>query len=243
MNFIILGSAGGLGSFLLRYLRKNFYNSFGMDLVSSPEVDFKLDQNNSQSLRGALINCFSSCDGPWTVVISIAAPQRAKGISDCATIKHNIADFMPVNSLILLDVIDCIQHFAQNASEESHVINIGSVLSDRFSTAETPAYGASKAAVKSLIRDLSILHSSNNLCINSISPALLYRNDKSHEFIMERLSHYSLPLEATDYSDIAKLIVFLACSGIKSLRGKDIVLDYGLESVDGFDLLSSSYDL
>lgn len=72
-----------------------------------------------------------------------------------------------------------------------------------------------------------------------ISPALLFRNQSSKEYINKTLSKCKVLCEPTSYDDIYKLILFISTSGIRSLRGKDIVLDFGLESIDGFDLLSS----
>ena len=237
MKFIVIGASGGLGSSLVISLRTSGYKVFGIDINSSPTVDIVL--SSSFNLIEAINTCKETSEGPYTFVISIAQKNRHKGITGYLENLHDFSTILSFNSIPILQVASCLQDVAILYPEQSHIINIGSVLSDFYSTFESPSYGASKAAAKSLVRDLSLVLAEKNICINSISPALLSRNQASKEFINKTLAKCKVLCEPTSYDDIYKLVIFISTSGIRSLRGKDIVLDFGLESIDGFDLLSS----
>lgn len=237
MNFIIIGSAGGLGSYLFNSLNKLHHSIVGLDIIPADTVTKVLD--TTKLTKESITESLCLFNGPCAIIISIAPRSRSKGIANCSSIKSDSSDYLCANSDLLIDVADCLQNFSSQFNNESHIINIGSVLSNRFSCAENPAYGASKAATNSLVRDLALLLSEKNICVNSISPALLYRNEESLAFLEKQLSRYKIKCKPTPYSDVLKLIEFITLSGIDSLRGKDIVLDYGLESIEAFDLLSS----
>ena len=236
MNFIIIGSGGGLGSYLYQNLLTADYKAIGLDISDGESVTYKI--NDSDSLPTLITSCLSTFNGPTAIIVTIAPQKRLKKHSDCENTKDEILKHLSTTPKILLDAANCLSCTSQNFDDSSHIINIGSILSERFSTNENPAYGASKAACKSLVRDLSLLLSHKNINVNSISPALLYRNKKSLDFLLERLQRHPSNCQPTSYSDIYKLVQFICCSGIQSLRGQDITLDHGLESIESFDLLN-----
>lgn len=236
MKFIIIGSGGGLGSYLYQNLLTANYEVIGLDISDGKSVTHKII--NSDSLPRLITNCLSTLNSPTAIIVTIAAKERIKKRSDCESTKEEILKHLITTPRTLLDAATCLSEISSNYHESSHIVNIGSVLSERFSTNENPAYGASKAACKSLVRDLSLMLSQKNIIVNSISPALLYRNEQSLEFLLERLQRHPSKCRPTSYSDVYKLVHFICCSGIQSLRGQDLVLDHGLESIESFDLLN-----
>ena len=236
MNFIIIGSGGGLGSYLYQNFLTANYKVFGLDIADGKCVTHKII--DSESLPTQINNCLSTLNGPSSIIITIAPKERLKNHADCESTRIEILKHLNTTPRILLDSASCLSKISLNYHDSSHIINIGSVLSERYSTTESPAYGASKAACRSLVRDLSLILSQKNIIVNSISPALLYRNEESLKFLLERLQKHPSKCKPTSYSDVYKLVHFICCSGIQSLRGQDIVLDHGLESIESFDLLN-----
>ena len=239
MNYIVVGSAGGLGTFLWCEFKKAGYRVFGIDVVDSPTVDSVLPPTqNVNAFSDAISILFNSQEGPWTIIISIATRGRRKTSSYEFT-QDNISEDLSLNSELLAQTARCLSKVSPHFTEPSHIINIGSVLSERFSSKESPIYGASKAAARSLVRDLAAISLKDNICVNSISPSLLFRNDMSLEYLNKYIQKYSTHIEPTSYADIYRFIEFISLSGIKSLRGKDIILDFGLEDIEGFDIIST----
>ena len=60
------------------------------------------------------------------------------------------------------------------------------------------------------------------------------RSIESQEFLDKHLSSIDPNLEVTPYSDIIKTIKFLTLEDVNSLKGKNIILDYGLEDLEVF---------
>jgi len=239
LNYIVVGSAGGLGSFLWSKFKKAGISVLGIDILDAPTVDYVLPlTQNVIAFSSAISILFDSHEGPWTIVISIATRGREKPAS-YEFIHTNISEELSLNAELLAQTARCLSKVSNHYTEHSHIINIGSVLSERFSSKESPIYGASKAAAKSLVRDLAAISLKDNICINSISPSLLFRNEISLEYLTKYLQKYSEHIQPTSYGDICKLIEFISLSGIKSLRGKDIILDFGLEDIESFDIIST----
>jgi len=240
VRFLVVGAAGGLGSFLSRKLRDCGHEVHGIDVIDGPTVDSVVPMTQSISCFCDIISdLFTRYKTPWSVIISIAVRGRSRSSTSYEIIHEDIQELICLNSLLMIKTAECLSRSSRSFDEESHIINIGSVLSDKYSSKESPFYGASKAAAKSLVRDLAAISLKDNICINSISPALLFRNSLSLDYLKKHLNKYSSYISPTAYVDIYKLIEFISLSGIKSLRGKDIVLDYGLEDIEGFDLIAT----
>ena len=80
---------------------------------------------------------------------------------------------------------------------------------------------------------LALALSKHQINLNMISPALLANRDDLKEVISNNLSKLDLELRVTEYSDIVKKIIFLS-SGVKSLRGQELPLDYALSDVSSY---------
>lgn len=236
MMYVIVGSGGGLGSYLYNYFDSRGYRTVGLDILDSPYVDILLNDDFS-NLDLELRNLLSSLSEPITFIYSIADPNRSRSFQNPIDLTYQLQVALVKPLSLFLSIASFLQHYSPKASSLCHLISIGSVLSDRSSRAETPLYGATKAAINSLVRDLSIYLMKYNVSVNSISPALLYRDQASQNNLQSQLSCTGLPFEPTSYLDLAKTIQFISESCLKSLRGKNIILDHGLEDIESFDLL------
>lgn len=236
MKYVIIGSSGGLGSFLYQELRTPSSSTIGVDICPSQTVDILL-QPNFDHLLSDIQRFLNTSYDPVTFIFSVAQPDRLRSFTRPSDLALELETILvrPIN--LLLFIATFLQDYCPNARNLCHLITIGSVLSDRFSRAETPLYGASKAAIRSLVRDLSISLMNYNVCVNTISPALLFRDQSSKNNLLKQLSTTGLPFRPTPYVDIANTIKFLTHGNLSSLRGQNIVLDYGLEHMESFDLL------
>ena len=236
MIYIIVGSGGGLGSYLYSYFESRSFQTIGLDISDSPFVDLLLDEDFS-NLDLDLRKLLSSTSEPISFIYSIADPNRSRSFQNPIDLTYQLQAALVKPLSLFLSIASFLQHYSPKTSSLCHLVSIGSVLSDRFSRAETPLYGATKAAINSLVRDLSIYLMEYNVSVNSISPALLYRDQESQSNLQSQLSCTRLPFQPTSYLDIAKTIQFISKNCVKSLRGKNIILDHGLEDVESFDLL------
>lgn len=113
--------------------------------------------------------------------------------------------------------------------EPSRVINIGSIDGLRVSTMDNFAYGASKAAVHFLTKNLAVRLAPKGLTVNAIAPGAFesqmmdytlskFRDKIEEENPLGRIGHPT---------DMAGLALFLASNASKYMTGQVIAIDGG----------------
>ena len=119
----------------------------------------------------------------------------------------------------------------KNASTEnpSRVINIGSIDGLRVSSTDNFAYGASKAAVHFLTKNLAVRMGPKGLNVNAIAPGPFESQMMSH---MLKTYRDKIELENPlgrigNPQDMAGLAIFLASDASKYMTGQVIALDGG----------------
>ncbi|MCG8413765.1 MAG: SDR family oxidoreductase [Pseudomonadales bacterium] len=126
---------------------------------------------------------------------------------------------------------DLLPLLTKDASTEnpSRVINIGSIDGLRVSTTDNFAYGASKAAVHFLTKNLAVRLASKGLTVNAIAPGPF--ESKMMDFM---LTKYRDKIEAENPmgrignpQDMAGLALYLASPATKYMTGQVIALDGG----------------
>lgn len=126
---------------------------------------------------------------------------------------------------------DLLPLLTKNASpaDPSRVINIGSIDGLRVSTTDNFAYGASKAAVHFLTRNLAVRLAPQGLTVNAIAPGPF--ESKMMDFMLEK---YRDRIEAENPlgrigspEDMAGLALYLASPATRYLTGQVIALDGG----------------
>jgi len=119
----------------------------------------------------------------------------------------------------------------KNASQEnpSRVINIGSIDGLRVSSTDNFAYGASKAAVHFLTKNLAVRFGPKGLTVNAIAPGpfesqmmgYMLKNFRDKIEDENPLGRIGNPF------DMAGLAIFLASGAAKYMTGQVIALDGG----------------
>ena len=126
---------------------------------------------------------------------------------------------------------DLLPLLSKGASPEnpSRIINIGSIDGLRVSTTDNFAYGASKAAVHFLTKNLAVRLAPKGLTVNAIAPGPF--ESKMMEFM---LSNYQDKIEAENPlgrignpKDMAGLALYLASPATSYMTGQVIALDGG----------------
>jgi len=126
---------------------------------------------------------------------------------------------------------DLMPLLTKNATSEnpSRVINIGSIDGLRVSTTDNFAYGASKAAVHFLTKNLSVRLASKGLTVNAIAPGPF-----ESQMMDYMLTNYRDQIEARNPmgrigcpEDMAGLAIYLASEAAKYVTGQIIALDGG----------------
>jgi NAD(P)-dependent dehydrogenase (short-subunit alcohol dehydrogenase family) len=111
----------------------------------------------------------------------------------------------------------------------SRVINIGSIDGLRVSSTDNFAYGASKAAVHFLTKNLAVRMGSKGLNVNAIAPGPFESQMMDH-----MLKNFRDKIESENPlgrigspEDMAGLSIFLASGASKYMTGQVIALDGG----------------
>ena len=113
------------------------------------------------------------------------------------------------------------------------VINISSFVALRGSSTANIAYGASKAAIISLTRDLAAMYAKKNIRVNALCPGPTLTESFQHylEDVPEREKKYLdlIPMgHFADTKEIAKAALFLASSSSSYMTGATLVVDGGI---------------
>ena len=113
--------------------------------------------------------------------------------------------------------------------EPSRVINIGSIDGLRVSSTDNFAYGASKAAVHFLTKNLAVRLAPKGITVNAIAPGAF-----ESQMMDYTLSKFRNKIEADNPlgsigrpTDIAGLALFLAAGASKYMTGQIIAIDGG----------------
>lgn len=126
---------------------------------------------------------------------------------------------------------DLLPLLEKNASpaEPSRVINIGSIDGLRVATTDNFAYGASKAAVHFLTKNLAVRLASKGLTVNAIAPGPF--ESKMMDYMLTQFRdkiETENPLgRIGNLMDMAGLAVYLASPATRYMTGQVIALDGG----------------
>lgn len=114
-------------------------------------------------------------------------------------------------------------------NDPSRVINIGSIDGLRVSTTDNFAYGASKAAVHFLTKNLSVRLGPKGVTVNAIAPGPFESKMMQHtlEQYQERIERENPLGRIGNAQDMAGLALYLASNAAKYVNGQVIALDGG----------------
>jgi NAD(P)-dependent dehydrogenase (short-subunit alcohol dehydrogenase family) len=119
----------------------------------------------------------------------------------------------------------------QGASQQnpSRVINIGSIDGLRVSTMDNFAYGASKAAVHFLTKNLALRLGPTGVTVNAIAPGAFQSNmmNATLEKFQDKIESENPLGRIGSPEDMAGLALYLASNASKYMTGQVIALDGG----------------
>ena len=119
----------------------------------------------------------------------------------------------------------------QGASQQnpSRVINIGSIDGLRVSTMDNFAYGASKAAVHFLTKNLALRLGPKGVTVNAIAPGAFQSNmmNATLEKFQDKIESENPLGRIGSPEDMAGLTLYLASNASKYMTGQVIALDGG----------------
>ena len=126
---------------------------------------------------------------------------------------------------------DLMPLLTKDASTEnpSRVINIGSIDGLRVSTTDNFAYGASKAAVHFLTKNLAVRLAPKGLTVNAIAPGPFESKMMEHTLknFQEKIEQENPLGRIGNSEDMAGLALYLASAATKYMTGQVIALDGG----------------
>lgn len=238
-TYFIIGSSGGLGSYLVNKLNEFGVTTFGFDITPSSTTNFIVSSDDIQSYSDTVNSVLSKCHGSVVFIITVAATQRLKG---GLPLKDYICEsnLISTETQLLLVCASLLKVYAEHHSSIHNIINIGSVLAHKTSLYESPLYSASKASTLSTVRYLAIDLLQSKVKVNTISPCLMARNSSTADLLNSNLSKTKKPFSLSSYEDVFKTVYFISEFGVNSLNGTEIVLDDGLESLESYWSLSQA---
>ena len=126
---------------------------------------------------------------------------------------------------------DLMHLLKQGASQQnpSRVINIGSIDGLRVSTMDNFAYGASKAAVHFLTKNLALRLGPKGVTVNAIAPGAFQSNmmNATLEKFQDKIESENPLGRIGSPEDMAGLALYLASNASKYMTGQVIALDGG----------------
>ena len=189
----------------------------------------KTDISNEESVN-ALFNFVSSEFGQLDILVNNAGAAWGAAFEEYPDEGYDKVMNINVRAIFML-TRDLMPLLTKNATSEnpSRVINIGSIDGLRVSTTDNFAYGASKAAVHFLTKNLSVRLASKGLTVNAIAPGPF-----ESQMMDYMLTNYRGQIEARNPmgrigcpEDMAGLAIYLASEAAKYVTGQIIALDGG----------------
>lgn len=237
---IITGSSGGIGAALVKTFLNDDFHVLGIDKNQSDylggkytEIEVDLKYMDNAEYRASSLKKIKDCipiDTTKLVIINNAAIQITEEFID---IKYeNLIDTFKINTFAPIILT---QSFLKELKKyNGHVINISSIHS-KLTKSEFTSYAASKSALDSVTKSMSIELSPEGILVNGISPAAIHTKmlesgfKNNHEKIKElELLHPSRSIGSPqELSNFIKSIVDL---NSKFLSGSVINFNGGISN-------------
>jgi NAD(P)-dependent dehydrogenase (short-subunit alcohol dehydrogenase family) len=180
--------------------------------------------------RAALIAEIKSREDKIDILVNNAGAAWGSSFEEYPDAGYDKVMNINVKAIFML-TRDLMPLLTKDATPEnpSRVINIGSIDGLRVSTTDNFAYGASKAAVHFLTKNLAVRLAQKGLTVNAIAPGpfesqmmdYMLTNFRDQIEAKNPLGRIGNPL------DMAGLAIFLASAATKYMTGQVIALDGG----------------
>ena len=231
-NILILGADGFVGRDLQREIKES-NNIYCIDktytekvIVDTNKVYLKLDVNQEEDIR-FLANYFEENNVTIDCVINLIGINTLSNFFNVTNAEWDKTFDLNIKCFVFL-----LKSIYSSFSERVSIISVAS-QNGIVAHEDRIAYGASKAALIHLTKNLSIdfLKDKNrDIKVNCVSPSYII-ND-SNESLLKSFKGDQL-LKKIPYkkfvqiSDVTNVILFLMSDKSDAIRGQNIVVDYG----------------
>lgn len=215
LTALITGGTGGIGSTIVRKFVENDIN------VISPR-SFEMNLLEKESIK-KYIDCI---DEDVDILINCAGINPLAGIEEItdediySTLEVNLISNIRLMQLLIPKMVK---------NRFGRIVNFSSIWST-VSKERRIIYSATKAAINAVTRTISIETAKYNVLINSVAPGYvdtpLTRKNNSIEEIKKIEEKIPIGRIATP-SEIAELVLFLACEKNSYITGQTIFIDGG----------------
>ncbi|MDK6375278.1 SDR family NAD(P)-dependent oxidoreductase [Aerococcus urinae] len=231
---VITGANGGLGIYLVKEYLKKECKVFALDKDISNMKSIQNDKLVSQEIDVTneeewleFTNKLSKLDIKINYLINAAGILRLNKIENTS-----LKEWLTVMSVNTTGVFLSLKHISPFLTKNSSVVIISSIASF-LGSRDRIAYAASKGAVASMTKAISIEWAPREIRVNSIHPAYIktqmadiageYTN-RTYDKMGERIPLYN---RISDVSEIADVVLFLTSDASRFMTGAELVVDGG----------------
>lgn len=233
---LVTGVLGGIGSEIVKAFLEQDYAVVGLDLGDGQSVDKGYYSEKSYQLvtcdlyqyvskptyRGDVLAAIRQAFPPsfdYFCLVNNAAKQVLSWIRDIDTVDWN--ESMAINAQAPLQL--SIDFRDELISSRGAIVNISSIHASQ-TKAKFCIYAASKAALESITRSLSLELGSSGVAVNAIAPAAIATPMLKAGFVenkegLQQLERYHPVGQIGNPADLARFVVNLANSKDRFLSG------------------------
>ncbi len=234
---LVTGSAGGIGSEIVKNLRDNEFKTIGIDTISENDSDFFIKADLLHAVEKPkkfkeILHAIDEVteDHEFVGLVNNAAIQKCAEISELGS-----NDYIKAININFLAPVIITKHFIKKLKiANGFVINILSIHTN-LSKSGFSSYSASKSALKSFTKSLSIEFGEEFTTIG-IAPGAIDTEMLKSGFLhdsdkVDKLKNIHPTKQIGKPEDIAKLIHFLLKKKIRFLNGSIIDLSGGVSNL------------
>ena len=237
---VVTGAGGGMGNAIAEVLARSGATVVLLDLNVENLIDLK---THLVGLGTAPMTV--SCDVSDETAVSDAAQQVLKQLGRCDLLVNNAGILLPASPLEDISLLDwdrlqainlrgvflCAKYFCKDmlARRQGSIINIASIAAREPNA--NGAYGASKAAVAALTRQMAVEWGPRGVRSNSVSPGFIETPLSADFYAAPGMRDLRTSMVASrsigSPLDIANAVAFLASEAAGFINGQDLVVDGG----------------
>jgi 3-oxoacyl-[acyl-carrier protein] reductase len=233
---LVTGGSRGIGAAIVRRLSRDGA-TVAFTYASSPDRARALEAEVEAAGGRALAIQADSAD-PAAVERSVAAVLETFGRIDILVNNAGILVHKPLDETTLEDFerimavnvraqFVAIQAVQKQMGEGGRIVNIGSIVADRASSAGVALYGMSKAAVAALTRGLARDLGPRGITVNTVQPGPTETEIVGDEAVRAALRSLSPVGRMGRDSEIAGLVAWLAGPESSYVNGAALTIDGG----------------
>lgn len=235
-TIVIAGGSGELGSNLIPNILENYSHCIILD-KKAPKIlenNFRTTFIPHDFLHDSLIDLkkkIESCDVEIRGVVFAAGINPMDNIF--STTIRVMSDTYTVNTTSFVMLIKA---FMPYFTDDASIVTISS-QNGIASHPDRISYSASKAAINVLVKNITLDFYSGNISarVNAISPTYIINNlnkDILQGIQGKKLQKRMLYKSFVNNSEVTDTVLFLLSKNSRSIRGQNIVMDYGYSIIN-----------